>query len=146
MESDDGNKRKIVENDKTGAEDMRKQALERMGQTAKRKKGGDDSEAPKRKSRRSTADAVEYLKERAAKAGDCLEGARIGTEKEGTGEHDGEGERKQPTTRKFDLHCASTITTAATDDDGHDKSTTATVAVIVNFYGKICSKIIFPGS
>ena len=67
MESDDGNKRKIVENDKTAAEDMRKQALERMGQTAKRKKGGDDSEAPKKKSRRSTADAVEYLKERAAK-------------------------------------------------------------------------------
>ena len=46
---------------------MRKQALERMGQTAKRKEGGDDSEAPKKKSRRSTADAVEYLKERAAK-------------------------------------------------------------------------------
>ena len=67
MESEDGNKRKIVENDKAAAEDMRKQALERMGQTAKRKKGGDDSKAPKRKSRRSTADAVEYLKERAAK-------------------------------------------------------------------------------
>ena len=66
MESDDGNKQKIVENDKTAAEDMRKQALERMGQTAKRKKG-DESEAPKKKSRRSTANAVEYLKERAAK-------------------------------------------------------------------------------
>ena len=47
--------------------DMRKQALESMGQTAKRKKGGYESEAPKKKSRRSTADAVEYLKERAAK-------------------------------------------------------------------------------
>ena len=67
MENDDGNKRKIVENDKTAAEDMSKQALERMGQTAKRKKEGDDSEAPKKKGRRSTADAVEYLKERAAK-------------------------------------------------------------------------------
>ena len=67
MESDDGNKRKIAENDKIAAEDMRKQALERMGQTAKRKKGGDESEATKKKSRRSTADAVEYLKERAAK-------------------------------------------------------------------------------
>jgi len=31
MESDDGDKRKKVENDKTAAEDMRKQALERMG-------------------------------------------------------------------------------------------------------------------
>ena len=28
---------------------MRKQALERIGQTAKRKKGGDDSEAPKKR-------------------------------------------------------------------------------------------------
>ena len=30
MESDNGNKQKIVENDKTAAEDMRKQALESM--------------------------------------------------------------------------------------------------------------------
>ena len=67
MESDDRKKRKIVENDKTAAEDMRKQALECMGQTAKRKKGGDDSEASKKKSLGSTSDAVEYLKERAAK-------------------------------------------------------------------------------
>lgn len=67
LESDDENKRKIAENDKTAAEDMRKQALEGMGQTAKRKKGGDDSEAPNKKSRRSTVDVVEYLKERAAK-------------------------------------------------------------------------------
>jgi len=43
MESDDGNKRKIVENDKTAAEDMHRQALEHTGQTAKRKKSGDDS-------------------------------------------------------------------------------------------------------
>ena len=57
MESDDGNMRKIVENDKTTAEDMRKQALECMAQTAKRKKGGYESEAPKKKSRWSTADA-----------------------------------------------------------------------------------------
>ena len=66
MENDDGNKRKIVENDKTAVEDMRKRALERMGQRAKRKKEGDDLEAPKKKGRRSTADAVEYLKQRAA--------------------------------------------------------------------------------
>ena len=57
----------MVEKYKTAAEDMSKHALERMGQTAKRKKWGDDSEAPKKKRRRSTADAVEYLKERAAK-------------------------------------------------------------------------------
>ena len=46
---------------------MHKQALERMGQTAKRKNGGYESEAPTKKSHRSTGDAVEYLKERAAK-------------------------------------------------------------------------------
>ena len=66
MESDDGNKQKIVENEKTVAEDMRKQVLESMGQTAKRKEGGYESEAPKKKSRQNTADVVEYLKERAA--------------------------------------------------------------------------------
>ena len=67
LEIYDENKRKIGDNDKTAAEDMRKQALERMGQTAKRKKGDDGSETPKKKSRRSTADAVEYLKQKADK-------------------------------------------------------------------------------
>ena len=67
LESDEDKKKKAVENDKVAAESMRKQALERMGQTAKRKKEGDDSEVLKKKSRRSTADAVEYLKERADK-------------------------------------------------------------------------------
>lgn len=46
---------------------MHKQAMERMGQTAKRKKAGGDSEVPKKKCRRSIADAIEYLKERADK-------------------------------------------------------------------------------
>ena len=68
LESDEDKKKKAVENDKVATESMRKQALERMGQTAKRKKEGDDSEVlKKKKSRRSTADAVEYLKERADK-------------------------------------------------------------------------------
>ena len=38
MESVDGTKRKIIENALTAAEDMRKQALERMEQTAKERK------------------------------------------------------------------------------------------------------------
>ena len=46
---------------------MHKQAVEHRGQTAKRRKAGGDSEVPKKKSRRSTADAIEYLKERADK-------------------------------------------------------------------------------
>ena len=40
LESDEDNK--AVENDKVAAESMRKEALERMGQTAKRKKEGED--------------------------------------------------------------------------------------------------------
>ena len=57
------------QNDKAAAEDMRKKALERMGKTAKRKKESDDSVPKnlKKKSRRSTSYAVEYLKERADK-------------------------------------------------------------------------------
>jgi len=67
LECEEENKTKIVEKDKAAAEDMRKQALERMGQTVKRKKAGGNSEVPSKKSRRSTADAIEYLKERADK-------------------------------------------------------------------------------
>jgi len=40
LESEDEIKKKAVENEKAAAEDMRKQALERMGQTSKRKKPG----------------------------------------------------------------------------------------------------------
>ena len=49
---------------------MRKRALERVGQTAKRKGKEEGPEAEKsksRKSRKSTGEAVEYLKERASK-------------------------------------------------------------------------------
>ena len=57
-------------NEKAAAEDMRKHALERVGQTAKRKSKEEGPEAEKsksRKSRKSTGEAVEYLKERASK-------------------------------------------------------------------------------
>ena len=57
-------------NEKAAAEDMRKHALERVGQTAKRKSEEEGPEAEKsksRKSRKSTGEAVEYLKERASK-------------------------------------------------------------------------------
>ena len=47
---------------------MRKRALERVAQTAKRKGKEEGPEAAKsRKSRKSTGEAVEYLKERASK-------------------------------------------------------------------------------
>ena len=49
---------------------MRKRALERVGQTAKQKGKEEGQEAEKsksRKSRKSTGEAVEYLKERASK-------------------------------------------------------------------------------
>ena len=49
---------------------MRKRALERVGQTSKRKGKEEGPEAEKsksRKSRKSTGEAVEYLKERASK-------------------------------------------------------------------------------
>ena len=57
-------------NEKAAAEDMRKRALELVGQTAKRKGKEEGPEAEKsksRKSRKSTGEAVEYLKERASK-------------------------------------------------------------------------------
>ena len=121
--------RKIVENDKTTAEDMRTQALERMAQTAKRKKGGYESEAPKKKSRRSTADAVEYLKERAAKEIALKEQELELRKKEQENLMAREKEKNKNQENYFDLHYASTTTAAATNNDGLVKSTAATVAI-----------------
>ena len=70
LDNDDEDKKKSLANEKAAAEDMRKRALERVGQTAKRKGKEEGPEAEKsksRKSRKSTGEAVEYLKERASK-------------------------------------------------------------------------------
>ena len=69
LENDGEDKKKSLTNEKAAAEDMRKRALERVGQTAKRKgkEEGLEAEKSKRKSRKSTDEAVEYLKERASK-------------------------------------------------------------------------------
>ena len=70
LDNDDEDKKKSLANEKAAAEDMRKRALERVGQTSKRKGQEEGPEAEKsksRKSRKSTGEAVEYLKERASK-------------------------------------------------------------------------------
>ena len=69
LENDGEDKKKSLTNEKAAAEDMRKRALERVGQTAKRKgkEEGLEAEKSKRKNRKSTDEAVEYLKERASK-------------------------------------------------------------------------------
>ena len=71
LEKEKAAKEKLDNDDeKAAAEDMRKHALERVGQTAKQKSKEEGQEAEKsksRKSRKSTGEAVEYLKERASK-------------------------------------------------------------------------------
>ena len=69
LDNDDEDKKKSLANEKAAAEDMRKRALERVGQTAKRKgkEEGPEAEKSKRKRQKSTGEAVEYLKERASK-------------------------------------------------------------------------------
>ena len=70
LDNDDEDKKKSLANEKAAAEYMRKRALERVGQTSKRKGKEEGPEAEKsksRKSRKSTGEAVEYLKERASK-------------------------------------------------------------------------------
>ena len=69
LENDGEDKKKSLANEKAAAEDMQKRALERVGQTAKRKgkEEGLEAEKSKRKSWKSTGEAVEYLKERASK-------------------------------------------------------------------------------
>ena len=68
LDNDDEDKKKSLESEKAAAEDMRKRALERVGQTSKRKgkEEGTEERSSKRKSRKSTGEAVEYLKERAS--------------------------------------------------------------------------------
>ena len=60
--------KKRAENDRQTAEDMRKTALERMGQTSKRKseEEGESSKGKKTRNRRNTSEAFEYLKEKAS--------------------------------------------------------------------------------
>ena len=56
---------KTKENDKVMAEEMRKQAMERMGQTKKRKtKKDNESDMKDNRKRRSGSDCVEFLKEK----------------------------------------------------------------------------------
>ena len=52
VDTDDDHKKKSLENDRAAAENMRKRALERVGQTTKRKgkEGETDAEPSKRKS------------------------------------------------------------------------------------------------
>ena len=68
LDKDDDHKKKSLENDEAAAEDMRKRASERVGQTTKRKgkEGETEAETSKRKSRKSTGEAVEYSKTRAS--------------------------------------------------------------------------------
>ena len=67
LNNDDDDRKKSLENENAAAEDMQKRALERVGQTTKRKdKEGTETGPSKKKSRKSTGGAVEYLKERAS--------------------------------------------------------------------------------
>lgn len=61
LESKDREKRSKVEKEKALAEKVRKEAMERM---AKRKGDDEDNKENKPKIRRSTADAIEYLREK----------------------------------------------------------------------------------
>ena len=58
IESQDLDKNRKAEKEKATAEEVRKQAMERMADTKKREK---------KKVRRSTSDTIDYLKEKSAK-------------------------------------------------------------------------------
>ncbi|KAK2555251.1 hypothetical protein P5673_023235 [Acropora cervicornis] len=65
-----GDKKKKDENEELSAEDIRKQAMERMSQTAKRKEeegSGDSSGVKKKKNRRSSNDLFQYFEEKLSK-------------------------------------------------------------------------------
>ena len=65
-----GDKKKIEEIEKISAEDMHKQAMERMSQTAKRKDeegGGDSSGVKKKTNRRGSHELFQYFEEKWSK-------------------------------------------------------------------------------
>ena len=52
------------ENDKVTAEEMRKQAMERIGETKRKTQEDNEGNTKDRRKRRSGSDAVEFLKEK----------------------------------------------------------------------------------
>lgn len=75
IESQDMDKNKKAEKEKATAEEVRKQAMERMGDTKKRENSNDESGVAngKKKVRRSTNDAIDYLKQKSTKDHDLKE-------------------------------------------------------------------------
>ena len=67
IELQDLDKNKKAEKEKATAEEVRKQAMERMADTKKRENDESDSGNGRKKVRRSTSDTIDYLKEKSAK-------------------------------------------------------------------------------
>ena len=88
MKRDDGNKRKIIENEKTAAKDMRKQVWNIWGKMLKERKVL-TQELRKEESREQNGCCGVF------KGKDCcFEATRIGTEEERTRKRDGDGETR----------------------------------------------------
>ena len=73
IESQDLEKNKEAEKKKETAEEVRKQAMERMADTKKRETDESDSGNGRKKVRRSTSDTIDYLQEKSAKDHDLKE-------------------------------------------------------------------------
>ena len=73
IEPQDFDKNKKAEKEKATAEEVRKQAMERMADTKKRENDESDSGNGRKKVRRSTSDTIYYLKEKSAKDHDLKE-------------------------------------------------------------------------
>ena len=129
LDNDDEDKKKSLANEKAAAEDMRKRALERVGQTAKRKGKEEGPEAEKsksRKSRKSTGEAMEYLKERASKEIQLREQELEMRKKE----HDSMSQREREKNEQQDKMLSTMLTRAtrtAADDDDAFKSAAKTI-------------------
>ena len=108
---------------------QRKRTLERVGQTAKRKGKEEGPEAEKsksRKSRKSTGEAVEYLKERASKEIQLREQELEMRKKE----HDSMSQREREKNEQQDKMLSTMLTRAtrtAADDDDAFKSAAKTI-------------------
>ena len=71
-------KRRMIEEDKQKAEDIRMKAMEKIGETRKRKEESAESEGmPVKKSRRGSKDTIEFLQEKSERDFALIKGERI---------------------------------------------------------------------
>ena len=116
-------KRRKIEEDKQKAEDIRMKAMEKIGETRKRKEESAGNEGmPVKKSRRGSKDTIEFLQEKSERDFALIKGERIGAKKDGTGAEFAENQPISAAAKSDAADYATANETTIRHDDGfHEK-------------------------